>query len=124
MNTSELHPSRIPIHLDYKIKDRDIQVFKDYLYRKTKLTAEAQIDRLYISWQQIVGLYSTRKLTKERDRLVALEGISNTLQNMIGSRLASGLLIARIIQDLFWIPNVSNDQLPKSKLDWRALSWL
>ena len=122
MNGSESYPEGLLIHIDYKWEDRDLQVFKEYVNAKNNSMSKSALGRLWISWQQVLELYSSRMLSHEKDRLVALQGISNVLEKSTGSGLVYGLWVGNLVRDLFWRAIPKKD-LPMSRLGWRAPSW-
>jgi len=140
---SESHPTGVPAKQNMDLKDRDIQVFKQFIHGKTRPTNESTIDRLYTSWMTLCELYTLRKVTQSRDKLVALEGISNALDKVLESGLCWGLFASRIIRDLIWVAAPTHGSktdweptrcavryfldIPgpssETRMDWRAPSW-
>ena len=73
-------------------------------------------------WRQIVNLYSTSKLTRSEDKLVALSGIAKEFQYLMGEKdtYLAGLWREHLALELLWVV----DQRKGARVDtYRAPSW-
>jgi hypothetical protein len=58
--------------------------------------------RVYDTWDSIVGMYSKAKLTKERDKLIAISGIAKKLGPIVNDRYLAGLWLRPLVSQLLW----------------------
>jgi len=82
---------------------------------------------LFTLWYQIVTCYTTKNLTRESDRLVALSGIAKKAQIKLNSEYLAGLWEEDLARGLVWnaclttnCPRVPTARRP---LQYRAPSW-
>jgi hypothetical protein len=59
-------------------------------------------ERMYLLWQDMVSLYSKRKLTVQTDRLVALAGAANQAAKIFDDTFIAGLWMKQLWRDLLW----------------------
>lgn len=59
-------------------------------------------DYIFRQWQGMVSTYSMRSLTRESDRLPAMSGIADLVQNATKSRYLAGLWVDNLMEDLCW----------------------
>jgi hypothetical protein len=85
-------------------------------------------DRLYTSWQVYIKAYSYCGLSKESDKLVAINGVGQLLSKSTGDKLIGGLWQGRLIQELCW--RRDSDIIGKKNTyegfypqRWRAPTW-
>jgi hypothetical protein len=79
-------------------------------------------DRLYYSWLAFRRSYSRCSMTREEDKLVALQGIAQQYALATGDQLVAGLWRSRLIQELTW----RRERLgrpARSATIWRAPTW-
>jgi len=72
------------------------------------------LQRFHITWRAFVRYYCTRDLTKQSDRLIALQGITRVIEKQTGLRCCDGHWddgSHRFMCELMWIPKV-NRTLP------------
>lgn len=62
-----------------------------------------------LGWAELVELYSGCQLTRVSDKLVALSGLANQLQNMVGDEYIFGLWKKDLCQQLCWEPRFLSD---------------
>lgn len=74
------------------------------------------------SWRQIVEGYSSCQLSIDRDKLVALSGIAQSLQKT-GDEYLAGLWRSRIERELQWEVENFNNDIAKRSLTYRAPTW-
>ena len=122
LNASERHPMGIPLRESSDMRDRDVQVFKEYVYGKADLSNRARITRFHICWRTIVEMYTERELTKAKDKLHAFQGITNALKDNLGVDVLAGQ-IATDVTCLAWKVKGDFEYLPMLKAAWRAPSW-
>ncbi|KAJ7809295.1 heterokaryon incompatibility protein-domain-containing protein [Mycena olivaceomarginata] len=76
-------------------------------------------------WEYITGAYTERKLTKEKDKMVAIAAVAEQFQEFLPpqSRYVAGLWTHQLPESLLW--SLSNDSQPLSPLpqSYRAPSW-
>ncbi|KAF2728256.1 HET-domain-containing protein, partial [Polyplosphaeria fusca] len=83
-----------------------------------------QDDGWYRPWLSFRWNYSRCDLTKNRDKLVALRGITQLLGDAIRDEFVAGLWRSRIIEELCWLKVLrfgENTSLELGK--WRAPTW-
>jgi hypothetical protein len=98
-SASESYPAGIP-------KDHDPS-FERQHFAELKMNIMGNglwIDkgRMHLLWQDMVSLYSKRKLSVETDRLVALSGAASRAARMFDDRFVAGLWVKRFWRDLLW----------------------
>ena len=77
----------------------------------------------YDSWNRIVELYSDAKLTKPRDKLIALSGIAQRMQNLLGDQYLAGLWRRHLPSQLLWCLSERVVKPPTRSKPYRAPSW-
>jgi hypothetical protein len=89
----------------------------------SKLTSSS-LDDLYLSWLYTLSSYSHCKITRESDKLVALSGIAQKLEQRIEIGLVCGMWDCFLSRELLWeVKNGSERDEPPRLCDWRAPSW-
>jgi hypothetical protein len=81
-----------------------------------------------VAWQILVRNYTRCGLSKENDKLVAMNGIRQLLTNMTGHMFICGLWRSRLIQELGWMrSHLRRDPSEVSRAfypqKWRAPTW-
>ena len=77
----------------------------------------------YGSWARIVEVYSAAKLTKPRDKLIALSGIAQRMQNLLGDQYLAGLWRRHLPSQLLWSMPLGVVKPPTRANPYRAPSW-
>jgi hypothetical protein len=76
-------------------------------------------------WDYVVTQYTSRRLTKVKDKLVAFGAVAEQFQqlwpNTLSTRYAAGLWSHQLPQSLLWVINGETHQLPEGT--YRAPSW-
>lgn len=76
------------------------------------------LHELYGAWDAVKSAYTRTSVTCEKDRLVALSGLSASFQDILQDQYLAGLWRRTLIYDLLWsIPE------PKRRTSSRAPSW-
>ncbi len=79
-------------------------------------------DRLYLSWYGLVENFTSRDLTKESDKLIALSGLVSEINKLLGDDVyLAGLWRNDLLNDLCWSPHYAEECFPPST--YRAPSW-
>ncbi|EAT78263.1 hypothetical protein SNOG_14392 [Parastagonospora nodorum SN15] len=90
---------------------------------KDRLTDLRTVDDIYISWNRYRAFYTRCQLTKPSDTLIALQGISSEVGELLSDELVFGLWIGRLIGQLLWYcetPNHGRKYISPSR---RTPSW-
>lgn len=74
------------------------------------------------SWNTIVTLYTSGKLTFSEDKLVAISGIARVVQQETHDQYLAGLWRKEIEFQLCWCPS-RHDRAPRQHMNHRAPSW-
>jgi hypothetical protein len=72
---------------------------------------------LYSAWAALVGIYSGCGLTRESDKLVALWGIVEKMERLVGDECVAGHWKKHLPQSLCWSTNWRPSSRPRR---WRA----
>jgi hypothetical protein len=64
-------------------------------------------------WRDIIQRYSLTKLTFDKDRLLAIEGIAREMASLVMSDYCAGMFLTNIARALFWAASSSTDPLRK-----------
>jgi hypothetical protein len=70
-----------------------------YGFRSTSMDIQKQA---HSSWQRIIECYSVKELTNQTDRLVAILGIAQYMENIIQTQFLCGLWRQYLWRDLLW----------------------
>lgn len=109
------HPVKKPKTSDVVLKPKEVPL-KPSLY-----SARGAHTRL--GWAELVELYSGCQLTRASDKLVALSGLANQLENNVGDIYISGLWTRDLCQQLCWKPHFTSS-LPLTTTQGRiAPTW-
>lgn len=54
------------------------------------------------AWRSIVETYSTAELTKDSDKLIAIAGVAEAMQERLGDRYVAGLWEGNLLTELLW----------------------
>jgi hypothetical protein len=80
----------------------------------------------YNRWLGLLWEYSRCRLTKSEDKLVAIQGIAQTIKEVLGIELVCGMWKDLLIFELLWQRQACDrctDPDPPHLLQWRAPSW-
>lgn len=69
-------------------------------YEHLRLVARITADKLH--WPDLVGNYCARKLTFNKDKLIALQGIASAWQKRTGDEWIYGVWTNALLRDIFW----------------------
>lgn len=67
-------------------------------------TDQQFLDAVYDGWYRSLSTYSRCAVTKEKDKLVAIQGIVQRVARATGDRFVAGLWQNRFLEGLLWIP--------------------
>ncbi|KAL7792024.1 hypothetical protein V8C37DRAFT_410194 [Trichoderma ceciliae] len=127
-NTSgELFPGAIP-QMARPFWSNDSQRLRRVVFQSQNLDDDEWKRSLYISWQIFVRAYTRCGLSKDGDKLVAINGVVQLLSKMAGIKFTSGLWHDKLLQELCWMRYTDHDDennvfqkfYPQN---WRAPSW-
>jgi hypothetical protein len=94
---------------------------EDVLDSVTEIISDTE---LYFSWASFRIRYSQCALTKEEDKLVAIQGVAKQLGDALGDQLIAGLWHNRLLEELCWFPRYfRNDPPIREPGKWRAPTW-
>jgi hypothetical protein len=126
---SEEFTSEYPIELYEKMQ---MSFKQPHLQNKLKLQAlnfhadsrlgDEHIPRLSRAWHNLVMLYSTKEITFEQDKLVAISGLAILFAQQMGADYFSGLWRCTLLSDLLWKVDV-DIYIRDRPLTYRAPSW-
>lgn len=124
-SSSELFPTGIP-PIAKPLWFYDSQRLKRTLFHP--LPSKSWPFQLYNEFQLLARAYSRCGLSKESDKLVAMNGIEKLLERIAGVKLVAGLWSERLIQELCWSRDLGSKFLVKGPFypqKWRAptFSW-
>ena len=81
------------------------------------------VGQIHQMWRNIVALYSSCKLTRSSDKLIALSGLAQYVQRFIDDEYLAGLWRRELLYDLLWHAN-SSRVIPNTRpAEYRAPSW-
>ncbi|KAH8628492.1 hypothetical protein IG631_15749 [Alternaria alternata] len=90
------------------------------LYNTIDNTNVRKIREVYTMWNVFLTFYTSCKITKESDVLVALVGVADEVGHAVSDKLVAGLWEARFIQELCWSSDGGYNSRPSV---WRAPTW-
>ncbi len=77
----------------------------------------------FARWYRLVDLYTRRSFTKDQDRLAALSGLAQEVQQKLGWHYFAGLWEEDIVTGLAWAPNRTPGTQHYRPQTYRAPSW-
>lgn len=83
--------------------------------------SKEDMSRMRVSWHEIVDNYTSRQVTKQRDKLLALAGVAEKFHRVFGGSYVAGLWRLDLLRDLLWMKE-SNSYASRPK-KYRAPSW-
>jgi hypothetical protein len=120
---SETFPNVLPLYLK-PTGSTDSQGLKRVYSREKR--DDTWLRDLYEAWTTFIESYSRCGLSKPADKLVAINGIRQIIEESTGSRVIAGLWESRLLQELCWQRrydrNFSTSRLLRP-VQWRAPSW-
>ena len=92
---------------------------------KNRISAPAPLKPYenYKNWQRLVECYSTCKVTKEEDKLIAVSGIAKHFQSALGSEYLAGLWRENLPIELIWRVGSAESVSVQQLSTYRAPSW-
>ncbi|KAI9162856.1 HET-domain-containing protein [Paramyrothecium foliicola] len=103
--------------------------FMDSQSELRKVSAQTQRDatwkrQMYLGWQKFAKAYTRAGLTKESEKLVAINSIQKMISKLTGEEFIAGLWRSRLIQELCWYRYPGQETPAKPFPEkWRAPSW-
>jgi hypothetical protein len=80
--------------------------------------------QLYFSWAVFRIHYTECAMTKEEDKLVAIQGIAQQFGHALGDQLVAGRWHNRLLEELCWFNHpYRNEPPPRRPTKWRSLTW-
>jgi hypothetical protein len=80
--------------------------------------------QLYFDWAVFRIHYTMCKLTKEEDKLVAIQGVAQQFAHALGDQLIAGLWHNRLLEELCWYKPMRDGDPPLHEpTKWRAPTW-
>jgi hypothetical protein len=76
----------------------------------------------YSAWLTYIRQYTRCALTRDTDKLVAIQGIARWVSQAAGDRFVAGLWEGHIIEELCWSIDRGRDD-PMDPTEWRAPTW-
>jgi hypothetical protein len=121
----ETYPERLPNHAQAG-RQNNATILKEQLRSITNqdkdsspLSVQGLDDITYHTWGMYRMQYSRCALTRNTDKLVAIQGIANWVSQATGDQFIAGLWRSRIIEELCWI---KEDPMVET-VEWRAPTW-
>jgi len=68
-----------------------------------------ELESKKVDWRRVVEEYSWRRLTDHNDRLPAIAGLADAVQNRFGWNYVAGLWAENLAHDLLWIVNFPHE---------------
>jgi hypothetical protein len=121
----ETYPERLPQHAqpwwqdDATILKKQLRDITNQDKNSSPLSAPGLDDMTYYTWCIYRTQYSRCALTRNTDKLVAIQGIANLVSQATGDQFIAGLWRSRIIEELCWI---KEDPMMET-VEWRAPTW-
>ena len=101
----------------------DAQLKRALRFYRTRSSHPDLLDFIYALWQSKVKAYTECGITNEKDKLVALNGITRQIYEHTGKSIVCGMWEDELLQELLW----EHDQLSRKSVhplaEWRAPSW-
>lgn len=82
----------------------------------------ASVRDIYFAWCKFRIAYSRCNLTREADKLVAIQGIADHMSTVVSDQLIAGLWRNHLLQDLCWFRS-DEGAVPLELTKWRAPTW-
>lgn len=117
-----------PLNISPAPFTHDIQGFSQYLrvmrdipnQRKNSLSHSL----VRQAWDRLVPTYTSQKLTREEDKLIAIQAIAQAMEEALEDRYIAGLWESQLVEDLLWAvgPNEQTAKMTRPST-WRAPTW-
>jgi hypothetical protein len=128
--TCETHPEGLPGWIQSGNLEDDLYSLKTIvndldpaLSMKDEIISQQEAsDEIYWCWCKFLTLYTSFRLTKESDILVALRGIAQDVSEKMHDEMIAGLWRKRLLQDLCWSIRYKQSFQYRPKV-WRGPSW-
>lgn len=103
-SASTSYPKGIPTHLDKRFEQRELRVLKEGIHLGRLFSVNQPVTSyIGISWHRIVEDYSSRYLTNQADKLIAMAGIISRLSKVTGDICLAGIWKHQVAKDLCWL---------------------
>lgn len=132
----ETYPEGLPLWAykywshDSTALKRDMVQFKNQQSNVSPDPGEIQVNKtpskdvLYSGWRRLRLQYTGCAMTKEEDKLVAIQGVAKDFGGAIGDRLVAGLWYNHLLEDLCWyLLGLKVKQHMLKSTIWRAPTW-
>lgn len=81
-------------------------------------------NEFYFHWAAFRIRYTECSLTREEDKLVAIQGIAKQFGRILSDQLIAGLWSNRLLEELCWHKfSYANEPPPRKLIKWRAPTW-
>lgn len=107
---------------DFEQPDLRDKLKVSLLSRHADSRSEDQVDRLNLAWHNLVMLYSGLDMTFEKDKLIAISGLSALFSKQLKQNYLAGLWGSTLMVDLLWEAVICTD-LDHRPESYRAPSW-
>jgi hypothetical protein len=128
LEACETYPDGIPPNMETRWMSRGAMwdAFSNAQYRSVTVEKGSETyskDDLWKLWKGIVETYTACQLTYTRDKLIALSGVANLMEQALGDQYCAGLWRENLATQLFWISGSDRQQLCLRPDPYRAPSW-
>lgn len=130
----ETYPKRLP---DWALPDwmndsavlkRELRTLRQSEEKQTHtnsirtLSLPGLTDRFYRAWCHFRITYSRCELSRDSDRLVAIHGIAQQINQLTGDEFVAGLWKSRLLEELCWVKQIpsTGESAVKPIAQWRA----
>ena len=117
---SHLNQLRVSLN-DLQWQEPGVEPMQDIaLHKSINNTNVRTIGEVHGMWNDFLHFYTSCKITKESDVLVALVGVADEVERAVSDKLVAGLWKAIFIKDLCWKSRSNHNSRPSV---WRAPTW-
>ncbi|CAI9634103.1 unnamed protein product [Alternaria burnsii] len=118
--STDLNSLRVSLN-DIRWQEPGVESIQDItLHNTIDNTNMRKIREVYTMWEGFLTFYTSCKITKESDVLVALVGVADEVGNAVNDKLVAGLWKANFIKELCWTSRGIHNSRPSV---WRAPTW-
>lgn len=75
------------------------------------------------TWEECIGQYSSRRLTKETDLMRAVQGLADAFSQRLGQRYLAGVFISQLPGQLLWARSLPPVNRPPLQQRFPSWSW-